>query len=395
MVQQLPAVLIGGPPHAGKSVLLYNLTQALYERGIRHHAIRACPDGEGNWFQEGNPVTVSLIRERTKNKWSDAFIQRISADVAHRRLPFLVDMGGYPGATELPLFQFCTHSILLLRADKPDLTQLWHQMTTEANLHSLAQLHSEKTGTSTISSPAPLLEGTLTGLERRSQTVREDPVFVVLVERIASLFNAYSLHDVEQLALSEAPTQPALDLPVALHAYTMASIQWKPEMLSPFLHSLPTDTPLSVHGWGPNWLYAALAAHNVQQPFHQFDPKLPFGWIQPLLVSITSEAQSSPVTVEKHTLPDATVLSLTFPSGRLEYIQPDPLPFPPVPVEKGLILDGPLPYWLLTALVRLYMQFGVAWLGVHHAQQDNQKTAIVVYSRVETHTIGDLVPLSI
>ena len=43
----LPAILIGGPPHSGKSVLLYIPTIALHKRNITHHAIRACPDGAG------------------------------------------------------------------------------------------------------------------------------------------------------------------------------------------------------------------------------------------------------------------------------------------------------------------------------------------------------------
>ena len=46
-MNSLPAILIGGPPHAGKSVLFYSLTHALRERHIPHHAIRACLDGEG------------------------------------------------------------------------------------------------------------------------------------------------------------------------------------------------------------------------------------------------------------------------------------------------------------------------------------------------------------
>ncbi len=71
----LPAVLIGGPPHAGKSVLFYGLTQALRERGIRHHAIRACPDGEGNWFQEGDPDTVSRIRMPIRGEWPESLCE--------------------------------------------------------------------------------------------------------------------------------------------------------------------------------------------------------------------------------------------------------------------------------------------------------------------------------
>src|ERR1700730_1119067 len=54
----LPAVLIGGPPNAGKSVLTYNLTRELrrrrrdgyHDRGIPHYVFRANPDIEGDWF---------------------------------------------------------------------------------------------------------------------------------------------------------------------------------------------------------------------------------------------------------------------------------------------------------------------------------------------------------
>ncbi|MBV9228005.1 MAG: hypothetical protein JOZ18_01740, partial [Chloroflexi bacterium] len=69
MMNLLPAVLVGGPPHAGKSVLFYRLTQALLECGISHHAIRACPDGEGNWFHEGDPDLVSTIRVKLTGEW--------------------------------------------------------------------------------------------------------------------------------------------------------------------------------------------------------------------------------------------------------------------------------------------------------------------------------------
>src|SRR5260221_5339822 len=44
MVNLLPALLIGGPPNAGESVLIYGLTETLHERGLRPHAIRACAD---------------------------------------------------------------------------------------------------------------------------------------------------------------------------------------------------------------------------------------------------------------------------------------------------------------------------------------------------------------
>src|SRR5512136_651193 len=58
----LPAVLVGGPPHSGKSVLAYALSRALRERGVAHYLLRACPDGEGDWSQEAEQSLVRQIR---------------------------------------------------------------------------------------------------------------------------------------------------------------------------------------------------------------------------------------------------------------------------------------------------------------------------------------------
>ncbi|GAC1563568.1 MAG: hypothetical protein NVS2B2_29400 [Ktedonobacteraceae bacterium] len=39
MVTSLLTVLLGGPPHAGKSVLLYNITHALQESDATHRSL--------------------------------------------------------------------------------------------------------------------------------------------------------------------------------------------------------------------------------------------------------------------------------------------------------------------------------------------------------------------
>src|SRR5579862_3768040 len=109
MVNLLPALLIGGPPNAGKSLLFYSLTQTLHERGVRHHAIRACPDGEGNWYQEIHrvldPQTIRLLR--LKKTWSPAFVEGICHDLENRHLPLLVDVGGNPRDWQLRILQAC------------------------------------------------------------------------------------------------------------------------------------------------------------------------------------------------------------------------------------------------------------------------------------------------
>jgi len=386
MVNLLPTVLIGGPPHAGKSVLFYQITQALRERNIPHHAIRACPDGEGNWYHEANPETVSTIC-RKLTEWPAEFVNRMCEDLEHRCLPFLVDVGGRPKSAEMNLFRLCTHSILLLRADKPADTQLWQHMVEESNLLPLALLSSQQAGNSVIHALSPMLEGTFTGLERHLANAGHGPLFNELVERIAALFRSYTP---QKSHFEHAPTELALDLNIALQSFTTASTRWEPAMLLPFLTSLPAQTPLSVYGIGPNWLYAALSAYEDQQPFYLFDPKLPFGWIQPARVYLGIE-QSPEIHIEQLKTNQAfTILKITFPNDRIAYFQPDPLAFPPLPLEQGVIIDGRVPYWLLTALVRLYKEAGITWIATYYPQLEK---AVVVYSRVPTHILGDLVPM--
>jgi CRISPR-associated protein Csx3 len=388
MMNLLPAVLVGGPPNAGKSVLFYRLTHALRERGVPHHAIRACPDKEGNWFQESDSDTLSAILQ-PKGEWPASFVERISNNLKHRCLPFLVDMGGAPRPSQEVLFRNCTRSILLLRADKPDYTQRWQHLVEENNLLPLARIFSEREGVSTITSQSPVLEGTITGLERQHMETELGPLFDELVEQLAALFRSYNLDEIKQTYLEQAPVELALNVEEARAAIASTASRWEPAMLQPFLESLPPQTPLAVYGVGPNWLYAALAAYEYPQPLHLFDPKLPFGWVQPVDVTI-GEVPSPEIRIETYSNEDASVLTVTFLADRLEYLQPEPLAFPQVPTDKGLIISGRLPYWLLTAVVRLYQATGVSWIAPFYPQL---KHAVVVYDRTGTYRPGHLLPM--
>lgn len=390
----LPAALVGGPPHAGKSVLFYRLTQALREQGIEHYALRACPDGEGNWFHEGPPELMSTLRIKMTGEWPPAFVQSISQALENRCLPFLVDMGGDPRPSQECLLRLCSRSILLLREDKSEATRHWQYLMEKHNLLPLARLTSRLTGASVITSDSPVLEGIITGLERSTASVRdeENPLFQSLFLSIATLFTSYKNSQQQRsLHLERALTELTLDLQQELHAFTTTSYRWEPEMLQPLLRRLPEATPLSVYGIGPSWLYAALAVHTDPQPFYLFDPKLPFGWIQPVRVRHGEEpAQISEIMIATVETPDCTILRIRFPHDRLEYFQPEPLAFPSIPCSNGVIIDGRLPNWLLSALVRLYKQAGVAWIAPYYPPSQR---AVVVFSRQESRRVGELVPL--
>ena len=379
----LPAILFGGPPHAGKSVLFYSLAKALRERGIPHHAIRACPDGEGNWFHELDQDKVRLIR--VKGAWTDDFVKRICLDIERRHLPLLVDIGGRPTEQQTCLFRNCTHSLLLLRSDQEDNADFWRHLVKVNSLLPLAELYSQRDGTSSIESDGPVIEGTLAGLERGSLV--HGPLFDALVERIVLLFTSYSPEELEKTKLDMAPAELVVNLDTFLQAWAPHARRWERGMIPRLLSELPGDVPLAVYGPGPNWLYGALAAHAGQEAFYQFDPRI--GWVAPLPLQISVDTTAE-VQVELRTYEHVSVLSMRIMSDHLDYLQVDRLPFPPVPAERGLILDGRIPHWLLTALVRLYKEAGVLWIACRQIQLEG---AVVVTSRTVNQVPGDLVAL--
>lgn len=384
MFNPLPAILIGGPPHAGKSVLTYSLTQALRERNIDHYVIRACPDGEGDWSQEIDQDAVRVIR--IKGSWTPSFVERVCRDLERRHFPLLVDMGGRPEVWQTCILSDCTHSILLLHPHDEQTSQFWRQIVEENGLLSLARLYSMLDGTSTVTSQEAVLQGTLTGLNRNS--VAHGRLFDLLVERVAALFSSYSSQELRRGHLASAPAE-VVDLDAFLNTWAPQTKRWKPEMLSLLLAELPVNTPLAVYGRGPNWLYGALVMQVGIEPFYQFDSRL--GWVSPPPLQIdTLDTNRSPAL---HILPEhteATVLKIDIVIKYLDYTEVEHLSFPPVQTERGLILSGVMPHWLVTALVRLYAGAGVQWIACHQPQL---KGAVVVASRTSRLTPGDLLPM--
>jgi len=227
----------------------------------------------------------------------------------------------------------------------------------------------------------------LTELERSTAgtDAGAGPLFDELLVRLTSLFTSYDLEAWKTRNLQRAPTELALDVQQELRVFTTTSTTWEPGMLLPLLARLPAQTPLSVYGPGPGWLYAALAAYTDPQPFYLYDPKLPFGWIAPARVSLNTEAAPmEAMHVETIDAQEVTILKISFPQERLDYL----LAFPPVPLERGLIIDGRVPNWLLTALTRLYKAAGVAWIALFYPPLG---MAVVVYAREGSPQLGALV----
>ena len=387
-MELFPAIVIGGPPHSGKSVLTYSLTQALRARGVEHYVLRAAPDGEGDWAYEAARGTVRLLR--IKGEFTPAFVDYICRSLANRHLPLLVDVGGRPSTEQERIFDYCTHAILLTR--DPASHAIWLDLVERHGLPLVADLTSQLTGESRITDAGPVLRGVITGLERSTPPSGEDqggdPVFDALVERVAAIF-AYDADELRRMHRAMAPVELVIEVDRLLRTLGISDEgpRWEPAHLPRVLDYLPAQTPLGLYGRGPNWLYAALALHAHPAPLYQFDVRL--GWVAPPVLRYGTPSPHTPLQVRVLPRPDHVRLAFTPVGAYLDYEEVQGLPVPPPPGDskRGLVLSGKLPLWLWTALALAYRD--APWLAVYQPQWGDR--ALVVRSHVPTPQMGDLV----
>jgi CRISPR-associated protein Csx3 len=379
-MELFPAVMIGGPPHSGKSVLAYSLTQALRARGVAHYVLRAYPDGEGDWANEADQALVRRIR--VKGEGTPEWIARMCQDIANRHLPLIVDVGGRPTSGQEAVFDDCTHAILLT----PDegARSRWRKLASHHGLPLLADLHSTLTGENLVYETAPFLRGQISRLERGRTA--QGPAFQALVDRLAALF-AYNAAELRTAHLSLAPVELVVELARMGRTLGLGDEwrRWLPRDLPALLDYLPAHKPLAVYDRGPNWLYAALALYAYPQPLYQFDVRL--GWVAPPTLLIDPASPSSLLAARLLHRPTHTRLELALAGDYLDYGEAEGLALPPLPPGKGVVLSGKLPLWLWTALVRVYRD--APWVAVFQPPLGDR--AVVVASQDQAMPIGGLV----
>lgn len=374
----LPAVIIGGPPHSGKSVLAYSLTRSLREHGVLHYLLRAYPpDCEGDWFHEGKRDVVRHLR--LKGARGEAWLPLLRRDIARRHLPLIVDMGGLPAPAQETILDDCTHAILLTPNDEA--RQEWIVRFARHGLVLLADLRSDLHGRNRLEQKEPLVRGILAGLERGTQA--KGTAFDALVMRLADIF-ATTSPGLRRRHLESAPTELCVDLERLAQQTGRDPHQWRPDDLPVVLDYLPAEKSLALYGRGPNWLYAAAAAHALPAPFFLFDVRL--GWVKSPTIPEGDPTSEDPLTVRQRTLPGAQLLEFGLPDAYLDITEVDELRLAPCPAE-GAILSGKLPLWLWAALVRAC---DATWVAVVQPQLPG---AVVVRSRSGEPAVGTVVPM--
>ncbi len=366
-MNSFPAILIGGPPHSGKSTLCYSLSQALRQRKIAHYLLRAAPDGEGDWTHELENAAVQPVR--FKGDWTQHWIDVTCRDVAQRTLPLLVDVGGKPTPDQQAIFDQCTHAIVIAAKDEDRAP--WVEMTQAHNLLLLANLRSTLAplpdrAADPHDAGGPLV-GEVSGLKREAPA--PGGLFNALVERVAGLFAPFTEDEVLRIHLSRAPFQSDpgsvhvvhfRDLHRALRPGDPSGRFRLDDDIAPALALIPGDRPIALYGRAPIRLVAAIAAR--RDVCWQFDARL--GWLQALRPTVCAPDDRSylnhpDLIIEPvESAPDTTTLVLRGKDLYLNYDALQTLRLPWIAPDRRVIVGAPgggkLPQWLIAGIAAAY-----------------------------------------
>ncbi|MCX7670156.1 MAG: hypothetical protein N2439_08795, partial [Anaerolineae bacterium] len=337
-----------GPPHSGKSVLAYLLSQRLREAQVPHILLRAAPDGEGDWFY-GCSDEVRL-RQRRKGIYTAGLLAELEAAIRRRTLPMLVDIGGRPREAQFRLFDACTHVIHLWR--EADDRREWEAWLEERSLIPIASLQSRLEPPDHGASDVGPLRGVITGLERAHP--RPGPLFERVLERVRGICS-YPPEALEAEHLRRAPE----GIPVCTVAQLAAGVgirpseqglRWTPDHLPLAIAQLPAGQSLALYGRGPLWLYAAVAARVAPAPFYLFDARF-YGWMAPPPVRLHSRRANLEFALAVQKTADGLCLRFDL-LPQHHVLHPRPIHVPPLPDHVPVALDGRMPAWVVTALAR-------------------------------------------
>ncbi|MCZ7571778.1 MAG: hypothetical protein M5U01_24770 [Ardenticatenaceae bacterium] len=370
-----PAVVVGGPPHSGKSVFSYHLDRMLRGRKLDFYHLGANPDGEGHWSQEVSALERATLRR--KGTFTPEFVARMAATVASRELLLLLDVGGRISPENERIMRPATHAIVL--AGNPRLAEAWVEFCGQCGLELLARFDSQLNGVDQLATPLPgrPLRGTLGGLARGAPVA--GPVLAATAERVAALFAG------SPQPLSAAPGR-LVDLYELAETVGVgwrdSRLWWEPQDLPATVAALPPGRPAALFGPAPMWGFAALLLAAAPEARWCYNARSGWHAIAPLP---TADPPAGVLAWKARNFPGAVWLAYERPQvvTRADLAA---MAIPPVPAGRGVILDGRGPNWLLAALAASYP--AAPWVAIREPRCHG---AVIVRGNAE-RPLGSLFP---
>ena len=393
----LHAIFLGGPPHSGKSTLVYRLSQALRRADIPHYVLRAHPDGEGDFLYTAPEAIVRTIR--SKKEWTPEFAAWIVQLITDRHLPLLVDAGGLPSPENAMIAACCTRALLLSPANtsknvadhaKNDANRKqWIDMLQPLGVPVIINVQSALSGEQVVAEQQNVLEGTITGLSKQASS--DGIVFSRILDVLRPLFmkDATLLYEIHCRMASQSNI---------LHLGEWHDTQFGPEtgqnwqapdvgVLNEYVTHQPP--PWGLYGRVPIWAYGVAMAALDPAP-HIFDVR--YGWVAIPTSSFSEHPDTPDIGWEWEETAEYTHILCTIKKTHLDY--PDlteegaPIAVPQLVMDRGIVLDGKLPNWLNGTLVRAYR--AAPWVAMYYPQHHH---AVVIASRVPEVTIGNTIAM--
>jgi CRISPR-associated protein Csx3 len=323
----------------------------------------AVPDGEGDWFQEMSDADLRF-RLRNKGEFTPELVRDMGRAIRERRLPILVDIGGKPRGDQFSLMDACTHVIHLWR-DETDRDE-WRAWLAERTLIPVAELHSVLDGRDEVESENGVLCGTISGLDR------EHPHTGLLFERLAARVQGIFDYPAEAFAKQHQALAPD-----GAHFITVGELErtlgvspelgplrWRPEDLRGLAAALPAGEPVALYGRGPVWLYAAVAIQIAPATCYLFDARY-YGWVRPPQIHLDSLTPDPQLDIRVDETDAYTRVRL---HPKPAVLALNPVYLPPLPANKGVVLDGKLPNWLWAGLARALVRH--PWIAVYEPRNN-------------------------
>jgi CRISPR-associated protein Csx3 len=351
-----PAILIGGPPHSGKSVLAYNLTQKLRST-VSHYVIRAAPDGEGDFSYETPQHVVQALRH--KGRFTEHWVARTCRDIAQRQTQLIVEMGGLPTRAQWSIFNQAPFQVILLTREATS-HAVWNTLVRDHHLTILADLTSIKDGEGELFAREPWLAGTQGGLERGKTVTGK--VFEALLERVEQALS-WTSEEIEQRHLASQPFDDQLML---INSNALMHT-WHPGGPYRFTEHdyaraaalAPVGSPVAVYGRTPAAMIGAIAAaHPITWLFD-----IRTGWMQPPPVRLADDGESA----DGHGVIDFTISARAPGLTRVEFTLTESyldaeacvdMVLPRVQEGNTVELFGKMPLWIFASAVRAYTGAG-------------------------------------
>lgn len=200
-------IVIGGPPHSGKTVFYRSLLQALPSA----YPLSASPDGEGAWTQTlYSQGEVDLAqRYRQKGTFTSEFRADYRAKIDSWDGPLMIiDMGGKPTPEDTSMLEGATHGIILAS----DLSKVseWRDFFAKNGIDVIATLHSHFDGSQDYLLPDSADRGEVIGSVHhlaRGESVIDTATTQKVVSLIQRLVDSNSAYFDYQ---SKKPKDPAI-----------------------------------------------------------------------------------------------------------------------------------------------------------------------------------------